>query len=41
MYPKNDDVVVGPLINHKQIERIQKLIDQSIEQGAEYALKGK
>ena len=38
--PKNDDVVVGPLINNKQIERIQRLIDQSIEKGAEYALQG-
>jgi len=39
--PRKKDVVVGPLINHKQVERIQNLIDQSIEQGARYALRGK
>jgi aldehyde dehydrogenase (NAD+) len=39
--PRKEDVVVGPLINHKQVDRIQKLIDQSIEQGARFALRGK
>lgn len=38
--PANEDVVVGPLINHKQVDRIQDLIDRSIQQGAKYALQG-
>ncbi len=39
--PRDKDVVVGPLINHRQVERIQKLIDQSLAAGAQYALQGK
>lgn len=39
--PRNKDVVVGPLINHRQVERIQKLVEQSIAAGAKYALQGK
>lgn len=38
--PANKDVVVGPLINNKQVVRIQELIDKSLEAGASYALKG-
>ncbi|KKB35262.1 aldehyde dehydrogenase family protein [Bacillus thermotolerans] len=38
--PADEDVVVGPLINHKQVDRIQDLIDRSIQQGAKYALRG-
>lgn len=38
--PADEDVVVGPLINHKQVDRIQDLIDRSIQQGAKYALQG-
>ncbi|KKB40514.1 aldehyde dehydrogenase family protein [Bacillus thermotolerans] len=38
--PANEDVVVGPLINHKQVDRIQDLIDRSIQKGAKYALQG-
>lgn len=38
--PANEDIIVGPLINNKQVHRIQNLIDLSIEQGAKYALKG-
>lgn len=39
--PRKEEVIVGPLINHKQVERIQKLIDDSIALGAKYALQGK
>nr|WP_106779526.1 aldehyde dehydrogenase family protein [Lysinibacillus timonensis] len=39
--PRNEDVIVGPLINNKQVVRIQKLIDDSIAMGAQYALQGK
>lgn len=38
--PTDQDVVVGPLINNKQVGRIQELIDQSIKLGAKYALQG-
>ncbi|MFL0363330.1 aldehyde dehydrogenase family protein [Pseudobacillus sp. 179-B 2D1 NHS] len=38
--PKDKEVVVGPLINHKQVERIQRLIDESLAKGAKYALQG-
>lgn len=38
--PADEDVVVGPLINHKQVDRIQDLIDRSIQKGAKYALQG-
>ncbi|RFU63107.1 aldehyde dehydrogenase family protein [Peribacillus glennii] len=38
--PADKDVVVGPLINNKQVGRIQELIDRSLEMGASYALKG-
>jgi vanillin dehydrogenase len=38
--PADKDVVVGPLINNKQVGRIQELIDKSLEMGASYALKG-
>ncbi|PLT31458.1 aldehyde dehydrogenase family protein [Peribacillus deserti] len=38
--PADRDVVVGPLINNKQVGRIQELIDKSLEMGASYALKG-
>ncbi|WP_409299898.1 aldehyde dehydrogenase family protein [Peribacillus sp. SCS-155] len=38
--PADRDVVVGPLINNKQVGRIQDLVDKSIEMGARYALRG-
>lgn len=39
--PRNADVVVGPLINNRQVVRIQKLIEDSIAAGAKFALQGK
>ncbi|MFJ8235509.1 aldehyde dehydrogenase family protein [Ureibacillus sp. NPDC094379] len=39
--PADKDVVVGPLINNKQVVRIKELIDKSLEAGASYALKGR
>ena len=38
--PTAKDVVVGPLINNKQVVRIQELIEQSLKLGARYALQG-
>lgn len=38
--PTAEDVVVGPLINNKQVGRIQELIDKSLQLGARYALQG-
>ncbi len=39
--PSKEKTVVGPLINHAQIERIQKDIDESIEMGAKKIMGGK
>ncbi|KGR89658.1 aldehyde dehydrogenase [Ureibacillus massiliensis 4400831 = CIP 108448 = CCUG 49529] len=39
--PRNEDVIVGPLINNKQVVRIQKLVEDSLAMGAKYALQGK
>ncbi|MFC5711757.1 aldehyde dehydrogenase family protein [Thalassorhabdus alkalitolerans] len=32
--PTNSSTVVGPLINHSQVERIQKEVDHSVKEGA-------
>ncbi|WAH36957.1 aldehyde dehydrogenase family protein [Alicyclobacillus dauci] len=38
--PANDDVVIGPLINQKQVDRILKLIDTSVNEGATLLQRG-
>ncbi|OLN22089.1 aldehyde dehydrogenase [Domibacillus antri] len=39
--PAGQKTFVGPLINQKQVERIQKEIQESVEQGAHIQLNGK
>ena len=39
--PREQDTVVGPLINRKQVDRILDLIRRSVEQGARVVLEGK
>jgi acyl-CoA reductase-like NAD-dependent aldehyde dehydrogenase len=38
--PSDDDTIIGPLINRKQVDRALKLVEQSIEEGARVVLKG-
>jgi acyl-CoA reductase-like NAD-dependent aldehyde dehydrogenase len=38
--PTDENTTIGPLINRKQVEKILKLVTQSIEQGATLALEG-
>ncbi|SEA87400.1 aldehyde dehydrogenase (NAD+) [Thalassobacillus cyri] len=38
--PSEDDTVVGPLINRDQVERIQKDIEESLQQGATKLIDG-
>lgn len=39
--PAEPDTTIGPLINQKQAQRIQGIIEQSIREGATLALEGK
>jgi len=38
--PADKDVFIGPIINQKQVDKIQKLIDESIQQGARVVKRG-
>ncbi|WAH38058.1 aldehyde dehydrogenase family protein [Alicyclobacillus dauci] len=38
--PREQDTVIGPLINHRQVELLQKVVDESIAQGAKLAYRG-
>jgi acyl-CoA reductase-like NAD-dependent aldehyde dehydrogenase len=38
--PADPDVVIGPLINRKQVEKVLRLIDSGVQQGARVALRG-
>ncbi|WIV17442.1 aldehyde dehydrogenase family protein [Paenibacillus polygoni] len=39
--PSDPQTVIGPVINHRQAETLQKLIAKGIEQGAELLVEGK
>ncbi|MGY4691740.1 aldehyde dehydrogenase family protein [Salibacterium sp. K-3] len=38
--PREEDTIIGPLINNKQAETLMKIIDEGIEEGAVPLLKG-
>jgi acyl-CoA reductase-like NAD-dependent aldehyde dehydrogenase len=38
--PSDKDVFIGPIINQRQVDKIQSLIDKSIEQGARVVKRG-
>lgn len=38
--PADKDVFIDPIINQKQVDKIQKLIDESIQQGARVVKRG-
>ncbi|WP_123592663.1 aldehyde dehydrogenase family protein [Salinisphaera orenii] len=38
--PCNPETIIGPMINRKQVDRALKLIDQSVEEGANLVKKG-
>jgi len=38
--PATDEVALGPIINEKQISRVQRLVDDSVSQGAELLTGG-
>lgn len=39
--PNEEDTVIGPVMNTRQAQTLQKLIDQGIQEGATLALEGK
>ncbi|GAB7054447.1 MULTISPECIES: aldehyde dehydrogenase family protein [unclassified Paenibacillus] len=39
--PAEPDTIIGPMINQKQIEKVQSLITQSLSEGAKLELEGK
>ncbi|WP_227935263.1 aldehyde dehydrogenase family protein [Alkalihalobacillus deserti] len=39
--PENQETVIGPLINQKQVETVKGLLEKGIEEGAKVALEGK
>lgn len=39
--PAEADTIIGPMINKKQIEKVQSLIQQSLSEGAKLELEGK
>lgn len=38
--PMDETTTIGPLINRKQVEKILKLVNESVEQGAKMVLEG-
>ena len=38
--PRDDDVVIGPIINESQVERMMGYVEESVEQGAEVRTGG-
>jgi acyl-CoA reductase-like NAD-dependent aldehyde dehydrogenase len=38
--PHERDTIIGPLINHRQVERLQQVVEASIAQGAKVVYRG-
>jgi len=38
--PATDEVALGPIINEKQVERVERIVDESVSQGAEAVAGG-
>ena len=39
--PNTDEVALGPIINQKQVERVERIVDESVSQGADLVTGGK